>query len=223
MKFDIKDYQGKVYNRLTVLSDEGVTGVSQSRWCMAVCSCGKTIVVRLANIVSNKTKSCGCLRSEISTINGSKRIIHGLRWHPLHNVWSSMKGRCYCVTTPNYPNYGGSGVEVCDEWKNDFVPFYNWAIANGWKNGLQLDKDKLSPFITGKLYSPEFCCFLTPKENTQYRRNSKLLEYNGDTKHLNEWADQFKIRSGTILCRLNRGWSIQNAIGTPVQFKTINK
>lgn len=220
MKFDIKNYEGKEYNRLSILSDEGA--IDGARWCMAICSCGKTIVVRLANVVSNKTKSCGCLRSESSNINGSKRRVHGLRRHPLYKTWDSMKGRCYCVTNHNYPNYGGSGVEICDEWKFDFEPFYNWAIANGWKKGLQLDKDKLSPFITGKLYSPEFCCFLTPKENAQHRRNSKLLEYNGDTKHLKEWGEQFKIKPGTILCRLNKGWSVQKAIGTPIILKKIN-
>lgn len=66
---------------------------------------------------------------------------HGLSKHPLHNVWHGIKCRCYGKSSKGYNNYGALGVIMCDEWKNNFKSFYDWAISNGWEKGLQIDKD----------------------------------------------------------------------------------
>ncbi len=89
--------------------------------------------------------------------------------HPLHNrtiyiAWTDIKKRCLIKTNKFYPIYGGSGVKVCDEWKNSYEMFLEWSIKNGWEKGLQIDKDILG---NGKLYSPSTCCWVTPKQNAK--------------------------------------------------------
>jgi len=77
-----------------------------------------------------------------------------------------MKQRCYNKNNKNYKWYGAKGVRVCDSWQT-FANFHKWAVNNGYKKGLHLDKDIKG---NGKLYSPESCCFVTPKKNIQYNK-----------------------------------------------------
>ena len=58
---------------------------------------------------------------------------HGLSKHPLKQIWSDMKQRCYNKNGRQYKNYGARGIIVCKEWKNDLKIFHDWAIQNGWK------------------------------------------------------------------------------------------
>ncbi len=92
---------------------------------------------------------------------------HGLSKHKLYKVWDSMKDRCYRKKNTAYKRYGGSDVIVCDEWKNDFMAFYTWAIDK-WKPGLCIDKDILCKKlnISPKIYSPQTCQFITSRENS---------------------------------------------------------
>src|SRR6185503_1916158 len=94
----------------------------------------------LSSIRSGNVKSCGCLLVEHLHTKVHK---HGLSRIPggLYRLLNVMKSRCYRKGTDAYPNYGGKGVIICEEWLNDFMSFYNWAMANGYKKGLQIDKD----------------------------------------------------------------------------------
>lgn len=143
--------------------------------------------------------------------------MHGLSNHPLNHTWITMKQRCYNPKHPHYKNYGGRGVKVCKEWADSFMAFYNWAIANGWEHGLELDKDKNSPNMYGTEYSPEFCCFITHKENMLFRGNSKRLLYNGKEKILSEWCRELKIDRRTMHRRIfTYNWTVQQAFETPI-------
>jgi len=106
------------------------------------------------------------------------KITHGLSKrnavHPLYWVWRSMISRCHNPNDTIYRNYGAIGIKVCDEWRNDIKVFYNWAIGNGYKKGLELDKDKLASTKPGKLYSPKYCSFITHAENNQNKKTTKL-------------------------------------------------
>lgn len=125
--------------------------------------------------------------------------------HPLLAVWAGMKARCYNVNNGAYHNYGGNGVTVCEEWIK-FKPFFKWALENGWKPGLQIDKDKLSPQRNGKIYSPEYCCFLSQKENQNNRRNNVMVEYNGQLKTVSEWSEEKGIEYFLLHNRVEMGW-----------------
>lgn len=95
----------------------------------------------------------------------------------LRKAYWSMMDRCYLKTDIGYPLYGGRGCIVCDEWKGKVNVFCKWAMENGWSEGLQLDKDIKG---TSLLYSPEYCSFVTPIENSRTKRNSRKIEYNGE-------------------------------------------
>jgi len=71
-----------------------------------------------------------------------------------------MKERCYNITHKDYKYYGGRGITMCDEWKNDVKIFYNWAIINGWKKDLEIDRHN-----NNGNYEPDNCRFIIHKEN----------------------------------------------------------
>lgn len=90
-----------------------------------------------------------------------------------------MKQRCYNPNNPNYARYGGKGVTVCDEWLNDSGTFIRWALANGWKKGMHLDKDLGSDSQDiARIYSPETCRFTTAKENVGYSASRTNIKHN---------------------------------------------
>lgn len=178
------------------------------------CICGTEKVLAINTVRMNKTRSCGCLQRE----NWGKPKTHGLYYHPLHIVWTMMKSRCYTPKNQDYPEYGRRGVTVCPEW-HQFKPFYEWAIANGWQKGLQLDKDKKAKEmgVEALLYSPERCQFVTPKVNSNNRRSNRIIEYLGRRQTLSMWADEVGILHWAIGARLSKlKWSVEKALTTPL-------
>lgn len=132
--------------------------------------------------------------------DGSFASEHGGRRTKLYGVWCSMKERCSNPHNKSYPRYGGRGITVCTDWANDFSSFRDWAYAAGFRDGLTIDR------IDGnKGYSPENCRWATTaQQNRNYSRNH-MITYNGETKCLSDWADQFGIKRGTVLFRIQQG------------------
>ena len=177
------------------------------------CDCGNEKEIYVSHVTGGHTRSCGCYRKET-------HHKHGLHKHPVHSLWVSMLQRCYNPKHLSYINYGGRGVTVCHEWRKDFMPFYEWAISNGWKKGLQLDKDKKSIQlgITPNLYSPERCQFLTHKVNSNFMRNSFFIEYNGEFKTIQQWAEKLGVNHNSLRSRIrNYGWSVEKAFTTKIK------
>ncbi len=147
---------------------------------------------------------------------------HGLSSHPLYIVWKSMKSRCYCKTNIAWEIYGGNGVSVCPEWKDDFIAFYNWAINNGWKKGLEIDKDikykEKHGTVTGIIYSPEYCCFVTSEENNNNRSVTIFLNYNGENKSLSEWSKFLNLELKLLYDRIfKQKMPIELAFNKPIR------
>nr|DAR52172.1 MAG TPA: PVL ORF-50-like family [Bacteriophage sp.]DAV70115.1 MAG TPA: PVL ORF-50-like family [Caudoviricetes sp.] len=171
------DLTGKKFGRLTVIKRAEDTisdkGVRTKRW-ECICDCGNKTIVRQAGLQRGTTKSCGCLHREII---GNMSRKHGLSNNcgRLYPLWKSIKYRCYCKTCKSYKNYGGRGIVMCDEWKNNFTLFYKWAIENGYKeektsNGINiLTIDRID--VNGN-YEPDNCRFITNAEQAQNKRNS---------------------------------------------------
>ena len=139
---------------------------------------------------------------------------HGLSHTRLHRIWHSMYCRCNYKSTNGYKNYGGRAITVCNEWIGieGFVRFYNWAIENGYKDGLTLDRINLN----GN-YEPSNCKWSTPKEQSNHRRNSRYITFNNETKTAKQWCDLYKISQTTFNDRLNRGWTIEQALTIPTK------
>lgn len=134
---------------------------------------------------------------------------HGLSNTRIHRIWHSMYCRCYYKTTNQYKNYGGRGIKVCDEWKHleGFIKFYNWAMQNGYKDNLTLDRID----VNGN-YEPNNCRWITKKEQSNNRTNNVLYEFNGETKTSKQWCDQYGICQTTFIDRLKRGWTLEQAL-----------
>lgn len=181
------------------------------------CYCGVEKEISIYEASRGRTISCGCIVVEIR----KSEATHGLSKHPLYRVWDGVIKRCENKNMQAYPQYGGKGVKICEEWRNDFKKFYDWSIANGWRKGLQIDKDKkaIENGVQALLYSPEFCCFLTPKENSNSRISNRLLSYNGRTQTMSYWTEELGFRRHTIKARLRLKWSVEKALSTTEKIK----
>jgi len=103
----------------------------------------------------------------------SNHYKHGLRRHKLYGVWSMMRQRCYNSNYHQYQNYGGRGIRVFIRWRVSFKSFYNWAMAHGYKEGLQIDRQN-----NDGNYHPDNCRFATQKVNLNNKRPNKLSKNN---------------------------------------------
>jgi hypothetical protein len=161
----LKDITGQKFNRLTVICRDGVTSDGKAAW-LCVCECGNIITVNGKYLRTGHTKSCGCYRNELS----SKRTTyinykHGLSKTRLYNTYKNMLKRCYDMTNDHYKYYGALGVQVCDDWKNDFISFYQWAISNGYETHLTIDRR--NPYGN---YEPLNCRWVTMQEQAKNKR-----------------------------------------------------
>jgi len=133
----------------------------------------------------------------------------------IHGIHNGMITRCTNPNRKDYPQYGGRGISVCDEWsgKGGFQKFYDWSMLNGYSDNLSIDR------IDGDgNYTPDNCRWVTPSEQCRNRANNFLIEYKGQTMPLISWADKFNIRKDTLRRRIvDRGWPIEKAFNTPVQ------
>lgn len=131
----------------------------------------------------------------------------------LYYSWKHMKERCYNPTCRDYRHWGGRGITVCDAWKNDFLAFKEWALANGYKEGLTIDR-----IDNDGNYEPSNCRWATRAEQSNNRSCLHYLTYQGETKTISEWSRITGIKITTLYMRLNTyGWSVEKALTTEVK------
>jgi hypothetical protein len=111
-----------------------------------------------------------------------------------------MIGRCYRSKQTGYHNYGGRGIKVCKEWKDDRKAFFLWALNNGYTDELELDR-----IDNDGNYEPSNCRFATHKQNSRNKRNAIMLDYNGESKFLSEWADIIGVKYSQLYYQYRRG------------------
>lgn len=126
-----------------------------------------------------------------------------MREHPLYSRWKSMKDRCYRKGDKDYPNYGGRGITMCDEWRYDFWAFADWAMDSGYREGLTIDRRN-----NDEGYSPENCRWITRYEQNRNKRNIKL--YDGLT--LPDWCLEHDLSYSIVSSNLKVGMSFEDAV-----------
>lgn len=193
------DLTGQKFGRLTVinlLSERAKNGMKIYK---CLCNCGNYINVRHGNLTSGNTKSCGCFNSDCSSKRNST---HHKTHTRLYKIYYNMKTMCYNKNSTRYSDWGGRGIGVCDEWLNDFMSFYNWAINNGYNDTLTIDR-----IDNNKGYSPSNCRWVTNQEQSNNRRSNINITYNGKTQTMTQWAEELGINYNTLRMRHFRGWS----------------
>lgn len=198
-----EDLVGRRYGRLTVLGYAG-----GSKW-HCRCDCGEERIIHTGALNFGVNKSCGCKSRDF--IKGMATT-HGLSKDPLYIVWQGIKHRCYNPKAKHYKSYGGRGITICEEWLNDFVPFYEWAISTGYRKGLTIDRID----VNGN-YCPENCRWATQKEQMNNVRHNRMITHNGETKTARQWADFFGVPYHVFYGRVvGSGWAVEKAITEPV-------
>lgn len=190
---------GEKYNSLVVLGEAAKRG--EKRYVKCLCDCGGETIVRLTHIRSGQIKTCGCGRSHRKT--------HGMSRSPEFKSWLHMKERCHKEDNPQYHNYGGRGVEVCSEWRDDFQAFYDHI---GPKPSPELTVDRVD---NDGNYEPGNVRWASRQQQCRNFRCNTLLTYDGRTQCIVEWAEELGVNRGTLQTRLQRGWSTERALTQP--------
>jgi hypothetical protein len=125
----------------------------------------------------------------------------------IYSTWHNMKSRCYNPNTQHYNHYGGRGIIVCDEWKNSFQAFHKWAIENGYRDDLTIDRID----VNGN-YEPSNCRWVDMYCQNNNTSKNRYITHNGETKTAAEWARQYGINTRLFSTRMRRGWRFERAI-----------
>lgn len=205
------DLTGQRFGRLTAIerAETPVGHGRDARW-KCRCDCGKEITTTSHCLRQGKSQSCGCLRQENSL---SVHTTHGDGHHKdrcrLYQIWADMKHRCTNPKARAWKNYGGRGIKVCEAWSR-YETFKLWAMASGYKEDLTLDRID----VNGN-YEPSNCRWATWKEQANNTRRTEKLTFRGKTQSIRLWADELGIPRTTIVGRLKRGWSVEDALTKP--------
>ena len=204
MSNKVKDITGLKAGLLTAVSFVGIAENGRAVW-LCRCECGNE-VERLSSIMCNasaksKKSHCGC--EPAGKTHGLSKEKH-LYW-----VWASIIQRCENEINKDFTNYGGRGITICKEWRNDFGTFHAWAKSTGYKRGLTIERVDVN-----KNYNPENCDWIENEKQSLNRRHSAMLTYKGETKHLSDWAREYGINYKTLRGRIfDYGWSVDRSLG----------
>lgn len=188
---------GRKFGMLTVIAECGKDHRGEISW-ICKCECGNVTHPIKGSVLRNgKSTSCGCYAKRLASERCST---HRKSQTRLYSIWQGMKGRCFRITSPAYKYYGGRGITVCDEWKNDFEAFYDWAMSNGYKDELTIDRID----VNGN-YEPDNCRWATRKEQTMNKRRTVMIEINGVLKSLLTISKETGIPYKTLYNRYSRG------------------
>ena len=187
---------GEKRNHLVLLED---LGMRQGRhYGKFKCDCGNIKDIRIDYVTSGNNKACGCMRYIKHSKGNTKHNVSHTRIYDIHQ---KMIARCYKENVSNYSEYGGRGIRVCDEWREDVKAFYDWSMANGYSDNLSIDR-----IDNNGNYEPSNCRWATAEQQSNNRRNNVLITLNGETQTLAQWCKHFNIPYARAQMRMYRGW-----------------
>lgn len=208
------DLTGQVFGKLKVMSVAESTRHGKAQW-LCLCDCGTEKILISGNLMSGASRSCGCdqraareehnrrLREEAPGERPRK---------PEYVVWLSMKDRCHNPNGLSYPNYGGRGITVCDEWRHSFDTFLR---DMGPRPTPRHQIDRIDNDLG---YEASNCRWVTPSENCNNKSTNRLITHAGQTLTATQWARKVNLPGRVILARIDKlGWPAERALTTPPQ------
>ncbi len=200
--------KGQEFNDWTIICKDE----TRKQHCICKCVCGTIKSIYRYNLISNKSRCCGCRPPVIK--NPSSEYSR----HELYGTWNKMCKRCDSPENSSYKNYGARGISVCDKWRNSFLSFVE---DMGPKPTPKHTVDRID---NNGNYCPENCRWATPKEQGRNTRKNRFLTFKGNKKTISEWAEELDISESTLRCRLDRfGWTIKKALTTPPDEDNYNR
>jgi hypothetical protein len=208
------DISGLNFGRLTVIKREKSNERGDAMW-LCRCICGSEKILRGASLRNGSIVSCGCYSREECLPKGwGANKTHGMSETRLYNIWLGMRSRTSQKTDKRHKkDYWDRGIRTCEEWKNSFESFRDWALKNGYTDDLTIDR-----VDNDGDYEPLNCRFVKPSEQSLNRRSNRDVTYNGITQTISQWAKDCGLPYDTLRDRINRyGWSVEKALTEPVK------
>lgn len=203
-----------VFERLTVKKLVRFTeGKASRKGCICECSCGEFIGPSRVNMLINgELKSCGCYQRDLHSQQMKDRnfkhgdSVRGERTK-LYILWGAMISRATNSNRWDSKYYSDKGIEVCAEWQ-DFVKFKEWALNNGYEDGLSIDRKDNS-----KGYEPSNCRWIPLEDQNSNKTSNVFLEYNGERKTLAEWGRIAGLSWDVLHRRIEKDLSVEEILG----------
>ena len=200
-----KDFTGKVFHYWTVMSYAGQNSQGYYSW-NCRCICGSKRVLAGSGLKRGKYYSCGCHKRR-------NYVIYHCHDKRLNGIWHGMIHRCHNEHRDRYNDWGGRGINVCDEWRNNFDTFADWSLSHGYSSNMQIDR-----IDNDGDYTPENCRWASSIEQGRNTRRNHIMMAFGEEKCIAQWAEDSRciVCPGTLSTRLSRGYAIDVAMTTPI-------
>jgi hypothetical protein len=171
------------------------------------CECGTIKELWTSNVRNGKSRSCGCLCSEV---NATAKTTHGLSRTPAYSVWSGMIQRCTNPKRNRYENYAGRGIAVCERW----ALFENFVADMGQPpEGMTLERKE-----NDKGYFRENCEWAPMSKQANNKSTSHKLTYGGKTQTVAEWARELSVSPYTLHTRIKLNWPVDKVLTEPLRY-----
>ncbi len=176
---------------------------------VVACECGTIKVVDRGSLLKGVSTSCGCVQRKLAA---SRFRTHGGTNTRLYNIRTLMLARCYNQNDDRFADYGGRGITICEEWQESFEAFRDWAMANGYADGLSIDRRE-----NDGNYEPGNCRWITMAEQASNKRTNRIILAFGESKPVSEWSrdPRCKVRYATLWYRIERGMDPEWSLTTP--------
>lgn len=203
----------QVFERLTVQGLIARGSHNRPIW-LCLCECGNTTRTTTSELVSGRTKSCGCYKRD----NPSAKT-HGMAGTLIYDIWVQMCGRCHNPNNKGFIYYGGKGVQVCDRWRHSFENFY--ADMGDRPNSTSTSTSRSEYSIERKNnkghYEPDNCVWAVIEVQRNNQSNNHPMTFQGKTQTMAQWSRELHINYSTVRDRVSRGWSDEKTLTTPVK------
>lgn len=211
------DLKGMRFGKLEVLERVENNYRGDAMW-KCKCDCGNETIVVGKSLRNGSTKSCGCGIVKGLQKGWEATKTHGMSKSRIYRIWCAMKKRTSCTADERHKrDYYDRGIRTCKEWRDSFEAFYEWAINNGYRDDLSIDRKN-----NDGNYCPENCRWVNNQAQSCNTRRNRNYTYKGKTQNIAQWAKEYGVPDSMLRERLViLGWSIEKALETPSGKKVV--